>query len=115
MTDAELLGFATEFRDGILGGLGSAWMCAAVCWPLSGLLSACGVPNEAVESDLGHMNHVWLRLADGRALDPTADQFNALFPNMNLPPVYLGAPLPIHALAASQAEEGKAPPDLDLG
>ena len=33
-------------------------------------------------------NHVWLRLSDGRALNPSADRFNA-----GLPPVYLGPPL----------------------
>ncbi len=97
MTDAELVEFASEFRAGILDGRPSAWMCAMVCWPLSTLLEMSGVPNKAVESDLGEMNHVWLQLADGRALDPTADQFNALFPDMALPPVYLGAPLVIHA------------------
>lgn len=96
MTDAELLKFASEFREGILDGQPSAWMCAAVCWPLSTLLCLHGVDNEAVETDLGEMNHVWLRLADGRALDPTADQFNALFPAMNMPPVYLGPPVGIH-------------------
>ena len=97
MTDAELVQIATDFRDGILDGGSSEWMCAAVSWPLQGFLSAvCGIESEAVESDLGHMNHVWLRLTDGRALDPTADQFNRLFPDMNLPPVYLGSPLSIH-------------------
>lgn len=96
MSDEELIEFATDFRDGILGGRPSNWMCAAVCWPLSTLLGMHGVKNKSVESDLGHMNHVWLKLADGRALDPTADQFNGLFPAMNLPPVYLGPPLEIH-------------------
>lgn len=96
MSDEELMTFATEFRDGILDGHPSAWMCAAVCWPLATLLGIYGVEAEAIETDLGEMNHVWLLLADGRALDPTADQFNALFPDMNLPPVYLGPLLKIH-------------------
>jgi hypothetical protein len=43
------------------------------------------------------MNHVWIKLTDGRALDPTADQFNVLFPAMKMPPVYLGPPQSIHA------------------
>jgi hypothetical protein len=98
MTDAELIEFATEFRDELLDGRPSAWMCAMVCWPLSGLLSRYGVPNRAIESDLGHMNHIWLLLDDGRALDPTADQFNVMFPNMNMPPVYLGPPADIHPI-----------------
>lgn len=97
MTDDEIIEVATEFREGILGGDSSAWMCAAVSWPLQSYLSVFhGIKSEAVESDLGDLNHVWLRLEDGRALDPTADQFNALFPAMNLPPVYLGPRLSIH-------------------
>lgn len=98
MTDPELIEFATEFRDGILDGRPSDFMCAMVCWPLSTLLGMNGVENIAVESDLGHMNHFWLKLADGRALDPTADQFNALFPDLKLPPVYLGEPIAIHGV-----------------
>lgn len=97
MTDAELIEFAAEFREGILNGRPSNWMCAAVCWPLATLLNMHGVECEAVESDLGDLNHVWIRLADGRALDPTADQFNILFPHYDLPPVYLGKPRDIHA------------------
>ena len=36
----------------------------------------------------GPLSHVWLRLGDGRALDPSADQFV-----LGLLPVYLGEPL----------------------
>jgi hypothetical protein len=93
MTDAELILLASEFRDGILDGDPPQMMCAAVSWPLGALLRFHGVENKAVESDLGEMNHIWLRLADGRALDATADQFNALFPDLHLPAVYLGPPL----------------------
>lgn len=98
MTDAELIKFAAGFRYGILGGRSSEWMCAMVCWPLSALLRLHGVENETIETDLGHCNHIWIKLADGRALDPTADQFNRMFPNMDLPKVYLGAPLQIHGI-----------------
>lgn len=97
--DKWLLRVAADFREGVLGGRSSQWMCAAVSWPLTSLLHAYGVECEAVESDLGEMNHVWIKLADGRALDPTADQFNAWgFSELpkNLPPVYLGPPLSIH-------------------
>lgn len=95
MEDAALITFASEFRDGILDGAQSRWMCFAVCAPLSPLLRLHGVENEIVESDLGDFNHIWLRLEDGRALDPTADQFN-VFPGHDWPPVYLGAPGVIH-------------------
>lgn len=97
MTDAELIQIASDFREGILDGRSSERMCAAVSWPIGAYLeSICGIETEAIEGDLGHMNHVWLRLSDGRVLDATADQFNRLFPDLNLPSVYLGAPLSIH-------------------
>lgn len=102
MTDGELIEIATEFRQGIIGDGDSAWQCAKVCWPLAGLLGFYGVECECVESDLGHCNHIWVRLADGRALDPTADQFNRLFPDMKLPPVYLGEPAAIHPIEVGQ-------------
>lgn len=96
LSDSELIEVAREFREGILDGRDSRWMCAMVCWPLVGLLRMYGVESEAVESDLGEMNHIWLRLSDGRALDPTLDQFNYYFPNENLPAVYLGTPTKYH-------------------
>lgn len=97
MTDEELIKFASEFRAGILDGRPSFMMCAAVCLPLSSLLEMHGVKNEVVEIQLGDLgdvqcaNHVYLRLADGRILDPTADQFNDANPQQ-WPPVYLGKP-----------------------
>lgn len=101
MTDEDLLQIATGFRQGMLGDHSSEMTCAMVSWPLAGLLhSLYGVDCECVESDLGHCNHVWIRLADGRALDPTADQFNH-FSDCDFPPVYLGRPAIIH-------EDGKS-------
>lgn len=96
MSDAELIQFATDFREGILNGESSAYMCAAVCWPLAGLLRYDGFPCETEESDLGICNHIYIRLPDGRVLDPTADQFNWCSVEQ-LPPVYLGEPKPIHS------------------
>ena len=100
MTDRQIVKFASSFRDGILDGNPSQYMCAAVCWPLAALLRCCGVECESVESDLAdelgmlHANHIWIRLADGRALDPTADQFNRF--GYEYPPVYLGPPAELH-------------------
>jgi hypothetical protein len=88
MTDAELLRFVIAFRAGLLGRRASTQTCFMLCAPLSTSLTMHGVPNTLVEVWLGRQNHVWLRLSDGRALDPSADQFNA-----GLPPVYLGPPL----------------------
>lgn len=98
MTDEEIIEIATGFRAGILDGRPSNMMCAMVCWPLVGLLRMYGLDCESVESDLGHMNHVWIKLKDGRALDPTADQFNSMFPDIKMPPVYLGRPASIHVI-----------------
>src|SRR5688572_31798757 len=101
MTDADLIEFASEFREGILDGGPSDMMCAAVCWPLASLLRVSGVPCEsakadAIPTDYGECNHVWIRLADGRVLDTTADQFST--PERQYPPVYLGPPTELHPL-----------------
>lgn len=87
VTDKRLLRLAKDFRDGILGSASSLAMCAVVCYPLEGFLGAMGVHLQAeMVSFPKHpicANHVFLRLPDGRILDPTADQFG-------LEPVYLG-------------------------
>lgn len=96
MDDAELMTIATEFRAGILDGDPPDMRCFMVSAALAGYLKFVGVECETVETDLGEMNHVWIKLQDGRALDATASQFNRLFPHMELPEVYLGPPLAIH-------------------
>lgn len=99
MTDVQLLKFTRSFRRGLLGNGSSAGCCAMVCHPLSTLLEMHGVKNKVIESDLGVMNHVWIQLEDGRALDPTADQFWEHWGvTPKLPPVYLGAPTTAHPL-----------------
>lgn len=95
MNDSELIQFATEFREGILNGRSSFMACYMVAAPLATLLEASGVNVTLVEGDLGKFNHFWLQLADGRVLDPTADQFND-FGFSPLPAVYLGPPAAIH-------------------
>jgi hypothetical protein len=99
MTDADLVKIAADIRDGIIGDGPSAWMCAAISWPLAALLRFHGVTCDCVETDLGHCKHIWIRLADGRALDATADQFNH-FSDCDFPEVYLGMPKSIHGAAA---------------
>ncbi len=60
-------------------------MCLVVAAPLQGLLSAVyGFGTDLEEVDFGCTNHVYLRLPDGRILDPTADQFDGM------PDVYCG-------------------------
>ena len=69
-----------------------------VCAPLSTVLEVMGFENKLVEGDLVVANHIWIELADGRVLDPTADQFNDLdFGWPALPQVYLGPPSMIHS------------------
>lgn len=101
MNDVELLDYAIEFRKGILGGRDSDMMCAMVSWPLAGLLNFMGIKCRTEEIDLGECNHIYIRLADGRVLDPTADQFNSCRAEQ-MPPVYLGPGINIHNTAPPQ-------------
>ena len=99
MTDEELVSFVSEFKVGILDGGTSHMRCAMVCWPLQSLLSIFGVETTAmktpvVKCDFGEIDHMWLRLQDGRALDPTADQFNTK--RRKYPEVYIGKPTRLH-------------------
>lgn len=93
MTD--LLAYSLEFRETILKGCSSERMCVAISAPLHAAFRARGTASELVVTDLGECEHVFLRLADGQVLDPTADQFNP-FSREKLPGVYLGAPALIH-------------------
>lgn len=99
MNDLELTAIASDFRDGILGAdVAGDGNCAKVSWALAGYLrSMCGVDCETVQSDHSEMatdyiEHVWIRLADGRALDATFDQFCSEEPIK----VYLGKPTEFH-------------------
>lgn len=99
MTDAELIEVAAGFRDGLLDGEPSDMNCFKVVAPLAGLLEFYGVDAKVVEgyvvlkrgSNGQTCNHFWIQLADGRVLDPTADQFNKAH-KKDMPPVYLGSP-----------------------
>lgn len=98
MTDDELIAAAQVLRREILEGRPSDGMCGTVSFVLQGYLAACGehchiVAGEVDVEGVAWCNHVWLRLRDGRVLDPTVDQFNATF-GKSWPPVYLGKPIP---------------------
>jgi hypothetical protein len=113
MTDAELITFCQDFRDGLLGGRSPDGMCFMICAPLVTLLNLHGVACELVETTIEHTdfdNHVWLRLADGRALDPTADQFS----RYRLPPVYLGPLLQIHGREVIAIEDEPDPEEEEI-
>lgn len=102
MTDDELRQVASEFRSGLLGeDRSSKAMCFAVTMPLAEYLRmAYGIECDLMSSD--HSNnpdsewyeHYWIRLADGRVLDPTFDQFRAD------EPVYIGEPTEFHDTAS---------------
>lgn len=92
---SELLAYAQEYRDAVLRGASSERMCVALSAPLHAALQARGTPCQLMVSDLGVCEHIFLRLADGRVLDPTADQFNGIAQE-KLPGVYLGVPSLIH-------------------
>ena len=99
MTDEELREIAWDFRQGILGARGSPeGMCFAVSAPLVSLLNLYGVEAELASSDhtgnpdSNFYEHFWIRLGDGRVLDPTFDQFCSEEPV----PVYIGPPTEFH-------------------
>jgi hypothetical protein len=91
----ELSNYTREFRDAVLQGSSSEWMCVALSAPLHAAFQARGIPSQLVVSDLGFCDHIFLRLPDGQVLDPTADQFNWCS-LQKLPGVYLGPPAAIH-------------------
>ena len=80
---------ASQFRRGLLGNRPSTQQCFTVCAPLQSFLSLHGIECELVEGDFGHTNHFWLKLKDGRILDPTADQFRKP-DGGKMPRVYIG-------------------------
>lgn len=92
---SDLLTYARDFREAILQGDSSDRMCVAISAPLHAAFRARGTPGHLVAADLGECEHIFLRLADGQVLDPTADQFNWCS-RQKLPGVYLGAPALIH-------------------
>lgn len=98
MTDDELRSIASEFRSGIVGDGGSSdAMCFAISAPLASLLGLYGVDCDLAKSDHSNIDnsewheHFWIKLADGRVLDPTFDQFGG-------DPVYVGPPTEFHAI-----------------
>lgn len=99
MRDKQLIKIARDFRRGMIGkNTAGGGFCGMICWPLSSMLSGIyGVKNECASADLDDeksdwANHVWIKLADGRVIDPTFDQFCSEEPV----DVYLGPPTEFH-------------------
>lgn len=111
MTDAEIIECARHVRETVLNGSSSESMCWGVCAPLAEALCARGMQVDLVKGDLGEILHYWLRLPDGRALDPTCDQFvGSLL--QDAPDVYLGHPTEIHR--ATSDPPLRKPPSFSL-
>ena len=89
MTDRELKSLCSSFRKGLISAREGDMMCGVVSYALQGYLSFLGCESNIEEVNLRYLNHVFLRLLDGRVLDATADQFGG-------PRVYLGKPMWYH-------------------
>ena len=93
MGDKELIRVATSFTKGVLGKKEPTGMCYAVSCSLQGYLSLCDLETELIEGDIkigkDIFNHYWLKLPDGRILDPTASQFKTP-EGEEMPKMYLG-------------------------
>lgn len=94
MTDKQLIDITKQFTKGLTGGV-IKQKCFIISSPLQSYLQFCGIETELIkgwvrfpDADYGHY---WLKLKDGRILDPTAGQFD----ESELPKIYLGE-LPKH-------------------
>jgi hypothetical protein len=89
MTDEEIIKAVKGFVKGLLKERPTTDMCYMVCSPLASYLSACGTECTLTEGELnGLYHHFWITLADGRIIDPTADQFGLLNIYVRKPPSY---------------------------
>lgn len=88
--DKRLLNIVKQFTKGILNKSSSSQKCYMVCVPLHSYLLFCGYENQLTEGEVETENivygHWWLKLRDGRIIDPTADQLEGV----NMPPIYFG-------------------------
>ena len=93
MDNNEIFRISKEFTAGFLGHRTSAGHCSSVCSALHAYLAFEEINVSLTCGELEHDNeiyeHWWLTLPDGTIIDPTADQFNALF-NTNYERVYFG-------------------------
>lgn len=106
--DEAIIAYSAAFRRAALQGSSSSRMCAALSAPLYAALRLLGVECGLEESHLQQCNHVFLRLADGRVLDVTADQFT-MGGNDAFAAVYLGPRRGIHLNATAWPGENEWP------
>lgn len=92
MTGTQLLSYVRTYRYGMLGRKRGSKYCYMVCYPLQSLLSLEGVETELIEGEVCYyrywIGHFWLRMTDGKIIDPTAEQFAT--ETRKMPRVYIG-------------------------
>lgn len=92
MNQKQLMLYVKQFRYGMLGRKKGSKYCYMVCWPLSGSLNFLGVKNDLIEGEVYYygywIGHFWVRLANGKIIDPTAGQFST--GKRPMPTVYIG-------------------------
>ena len=109
LTDADLIQAAKEYRECVIDSqhcqhlhdIGFLSMHFMICEPLAGNLSFLGceawfVSGKVALPDGSEGHHGWLKLPDGRVLDPLGDSFNEVEGFRKLPAIYLGKPTEIH-------------------
>jgi|SRR5688572_17732414 len=93
MTDKELKKVVSGFTKGFIGKGTAQSKCFVLCFPLQSFLNLCGVETELIEGEVEGekfvWGHYWLKLKDGRIIDPTCDQFN-IPGGLSMPKVYIG-------------------------
>lgn len=100
MKDEILKAFALSFRNKVIGYSSSEGWCRTVSSSLLPLLAEHGVKGVLEQAEVykergnaaSLVSHTFIRLDDGRILDPTADQFRSPTGNQ-MPKVFLG-PIP---------------------
>lgn len=80
MLDKELHKIVAGFTKGLLGNWTTESKCFMVSYPLQGYLSFLGIECELVKGEVNTpkawWGHFWVKLKDGRIIDPTIEQFN---------------------------------------
>lgn len=78
-TDEEIRDIAKKFVKGLLSKKSTTDMCYLVCQPLQAYLYFLNVDCKLTEGEIkfagNEWHHFWITLADGRIIDPTANQF----------------------------------------
>jgi hypothetical protein len=94
MSHTEIFRIVHEFVERLLDNGVAAKMGYMTIASLAAILEVRGVIVEIMITDMGEDTHYWLKLPDGRALDP-------------IPPPYLGPPRTYHLLSEPKLATGE--------